>query len=176
MKNKKTVNIILLFSGIITVVICGVMNFILIPEIESATQGIRCFDMNFGYSYEDAVNFLSLISENGKRVYLNIQLPLDFFYPVAYGTFFTAAFYKVRGGKNGFMVLPVLLMASDYAENIFSVFMLKSGNPGITTVTVAGAVTIVKTVLMYITILLLVIMTVIYFLKKRKADAKNTNA
>ena len=55
MKNRKAVTAALVVSGVLTVVICAVMNFYLIPQIEASTQGIRCFDMSaFGYTFEQA--------------------------------------------------------------------------------------------------------------------------
>ena len=170
MKNKKTVTILLIVSGVLTLGVCAVMNLYLIPAIESSTQGIRCFDMNFGYSYEKASQFLSLLSEEGRRLYLTRQLPLDFFYPVAYGLFF-ALLLKVLTGKNTkLMALPVLLAVFDYAENICVCRMLKADPLPSALVAVSSAATILKTVLMYLCILLILILLIrrIVAAKKRR--------
>ena len=170
MKKMKPQTIVLIVSGALTAVICGVMNFYLIPAIEITTQGIRCFDMNFGYSFEKATQFLSLLSQEGKNIYLTRQLPLDFVYPVAYGLFFGAAITALLGRKSKWLLLPAFLMLFDYCENVCVILMLKSETLPQALVSVASAATIIKTVLMYLCFLLIIILLIRYFVqKKRKA-------
>ena len=58
LSRRGTVAVIL--SGALTALISLVMNLVLIPKIEESTNGIRCFDMNFAYSFETAKEFLAL--------------------------------------------------------------------------------------------------------------------
>lgn len=176
MKNKKSFfpDGTAVIGGVLTAVICGVMNFILIPKIETSTQGIRCFDMNFGYSYETAQKFLSLIGDEGRIIYLNRQLPLDFVYPVFYTLFFISLIYILAGRKKKPLLpfLPaVCLPATDYIENIMSIIMLRSGIPSKSFALISSCVTSVKTVLMYITGLIIAVMLLINIvraIKRRK--------
>lgn len=151
---------VLIVSGILTVVICAVMNLIFIPQIESTTQGVRCFDMNFGYTYETAQKFISLLSEEGKNVYLTRQLPLDFFYPLAYGTFFSLLIVTLTKKKSRLIILPVFLMAADYCENVCVILMLKSEALTKAVVGAASTATIVKTILMYLCFILIIVLLI----------------
>ena len=164
--------IVMIVSGALTAAICLVMNLMLIPKIEAGTNGIRCFDMNFAYDFETVKQFLSLLSENGRRIYLNVQLPLDFFYPIAYGVFFCLALYSLSKGRKALLAFPLLLAAFDYAENICVLLLLRSAEPSPALAAAASAATTSKTVLMYVTILLILVFLVRYLVKKRSAQAK----
>ena len=157
-------------SGIVTAVICAVMNFILIPAIENGAL-TRCFDMNFGYSYTDALRFLSSISENGLNVYLKYQLPLDFIYPIAYCIFFCSLFILLEKKKSSLLILPVMLAFFDYVENVMTLIMLiplhgvsfdraaeMSKLPRIDFISFSSTATMFKTVLMYLCFLLTLIL------------------
>lgn len=168
MTNSKAIKPLLIISGALTLIICGVMNFCLIPLIESTTRGIKIFDMNaFGYTFEEAKTFISLLSERGMHTYLNIQLPLDFCYPIAYAVFFSLALIKLSE-KKVLLAFPVLLMVSDYTENIFTEIMLRTDFSA-QTASFASAVTTIKTVLMYITILLVLVFFIRWLVKRKKA-------
>lgn len=167
MNKEKVTKTALIISGALTLIICGVMNFYLIPLIESTTQGVRMFDMNsFGYSFETAQKFISLLSAEGLKTFLNIQLPLDFFYPVAYTVFFTLALKKLST-KKLLLVFPLGLMLCDYAENIMSEIMLRGGLSQ-SLACAASTVTVCKSILMDITILLVLVFFAIWLLKRRK--------
>ena len=165
-------------GGVFTAAICLAMNFYLIPQIEAETNGIRCFDMNFGYTPETARLFLSLIGEKGRFIYLHRQLPLDFVYPVFYTLLFVSLICHLCKNKKllkAFLVLPLLLALADYAENIMSVIMLKSGVPSDAFARAASCITAVKTVLMYLIILIIIILLVKHLIS-RKGEKKNADA
>ncbi|MBQ7638539.1 MAG: hypothetical protein IJS90_06540 [Clostridia bacterium] len=159
-------------SGAGTAVICLIMNFFLIPKIEAGTNGVRCFDMNFLYGNETAREFLRLLTADGRRTYLNIQLPLDFIYPVFYCVFFCLMIYMLSKGKKGLLVFPALLAVADYAENVCVEIILRSSEPSDLLLTFASAATTVKTALMYITILIVIVLLIKYLVQKRKAKAQ----
>lgn len=168
MDKKSVTRNTLIFSGAVTLIICCVMNLYLLPLIESTTQGIRAFDMNsLGYSFEQAKTFVSLLSEEGMKTYLFRQLPLDFIYPIAYTVFFSLSILKLRGDKKWLVVFPLLLMISDYIENIITIVMLRTDFSS--SVAAAGScVTTIKSVLMYITIILVLVLFVLWLIKRRK--------
>ncbi len=168
MRSEKTKTVLLILSGIATLGICGVMNLYLIPLIEQTTNGIRMFDMqSFGYTYDTAKEFVRLLSAEGLDTFLHRQLPLDFFYPVAYGAFFMLALNKLSPCKNGLLILPAALMLCDYAENIGSIVMLTTDFSA--AAAHAGCVfTVAKTLLMYAVIILLVILVIHKIRKGRK--------
>lgn len=175
MKKKNMVKYALIVSGALTLVICTVMNFYLLPLIESTTEGIKAFDMNsFGYSFEQAKRFVSLLDERGLSFYLHVQLPLDFVYPIAYTTFFSLALLKLTKNKKYLLAFPLLLMASDYTENVFSIIMLKTDFVSSVART-ASTVTVIKTALMYITIILVLVFFVQWIINQtqKRIRAKN---
>lgn len=167
MKSNKAIKPLLIVSGALTAVICAVMNLYLIPVIESTTNSIRCFDMNFGYGFDEAVGFLSSISDKGRNVYLHIQLPLDFVYPIVYCTFFVLLIYVLEAKKSALTVLPAVLAVFDYAENICVAVMLGRGAISKTFVAFASTFTAVKTLLMYICFAIIIILAVMKIKKKR---------
>lgn len=144
------------------------MNFYLIPLIEQSTNGIRMFDMqSFGYTAAAAREFLRLLSEEGRDTFLHKQLPLDFFYPVAYGAFFMLSLAALAPRRKALCFLPAALMLCDYGENILSLIMLR--NDFSDTIAHAGcAFTVTKTVLMTAVIVLILVL----LLKKIRAKEK----
>lgn len=167
MKTDKKTKTLLWVSGALTALICIVMNFVLIPMIEKNTEGIRCFDMqSLGYSYETAQRFLALIGEQGRNVYLHVQLPLDFVYPVAYTAFFMLALKKL-GGKAWTLLFPAALAVCDYTENVCSIIMLKNMTVTEGLAKFAGTVTMLKSGLMTLTFILLAVFLVIWIVKKK---------
>ena len=165
-KNQKT---LLWISGGLTAAICLVMNFILIPMIEKSTAGLRCFDMNsFGYTFDQAKQFLTLLSENGRSIYLHVQLPLDFIYPVAYTAFFMLALTALRGKASPLLALPGALAVSDYIENVCSIKMLRAMDVTPELAKFASAVTVTKSVLMDLVFVLLAALLIVWLIKRKK--------
>lgn len=158
----------LIISGALTAVISLVMNVILIPEIEASTNGIRCFDMNFAYSFETAKSFLSYLSQSSRSLYLNAQLPLDFIYPLAYCLFFTLLIIRLTKRLNVLAAFPLLLAVFDYAENITTIIILKSAELTAPLARLGSAFTSVKTILMY-SVFIEIFICLIFYLKNKKA-------
>ena len=156
-------------SGAVTAAIGTVMNAFLIPRIEQNTGGIRCFDMNFGYTCEEAQRFLSLAGEEGRRVYLSMQLPLDFVYPLAYALFFVSLFVILTKKKTKLAALPIALAAADYAENILVEAMLRSSPLSSAVVSAASVFTVIKTVLLYTVIIITLALVVRAAVRAKKA-------
>ena len=159
---------LLIVSAALTAAVCLVMNFALIPSIERGAGGLRCFDMKGYYSPEYAREFLAAISSEAREIYRFRQLPLDFFYPVVYSLFFIGAFTRLRKKLGAPALLPLLLAAFDYAENICEARLL-SADSLIPAVAAAGGVcTAVKTALMYLCFFLLAVFAVRAAAEKRK--------
>ena len=165
-KNQKT---LLWISGGLTAAICLVMNLVLIPMIEKNTAGLRCFDMNsFGYTFEQAKQFLSLLDNDARNIYLHVQLPLDFFYPVAYTAFFMLAITALRGKASALLALPGALAVSDYIENICTIKMLRAMDVTPELAKFASAVTVTKSLLMDAVFLLLIVLFIMWLVKRKK--------
>lgn len=105
-----------------------------LAEIERIT-GFRAFDMRpTGYSYADALTLISALGEEGRRVYLSMQIPLDTVYPAllaissasslywlsqSFGS--TARWYRTLANA------AYLAAIADYVENGLIVWMLNAG-------------------------------------------------
>lgn len=158
-----------MISGALAVVICAVMNCYLIPQIEASTQGIRCFDMNAtGYTFEQAQRFLTLLSDEGRDVYLHSQLPLDFVYPVAYGVFFVLLIAALCGKFSVVCFFPILLAVCDYCENICTIQMLRAESLSQSLASFASFMTVCKSALMYVTFAVIVLLMILKIRKKGK--------
>ena len=164
---KKPYRAALLVSGALTLGICAVMNLALIPTIETAAGGLRCFDMRFGYSFDEALAFLSALTPEGRGIYLWRQLPLDLLYPLAYGAFFLLAISGLQKRKTPLLACPVLLAAADYAENACVFLMLRGDAPSKALVAAGSAATVAKTLLMYLCFLLLLVLLLRAVIKRR---------
>jgi hypothetical protein len=112
-----------------------------IPKIVKEAGGLMIFDVKpLGYSFTYAVEFLSRLSEEGYNVYLHVQLPLDFFFPLLNcmaGLFLFGLLIRFSHkftGKSALTIhssfskivlsLPLIAMICDYLENILIVMML----------------------------------------------------
>lgn len=62
-----------------------VMLFHTIPGVQSYAPEMKIFDLSpSGYSYDYAIKLLSTLGDDGRKEYINTQLPLDFIYPVLF--------------------------------------------------------------------------------------------
>ena len=167
---SKTRKAVLIVSGVLTAAICLVMNIVFLPHIEAGTEGIRCFDMNFNYSFETAQAFINALGSDLKAYYLHVQLPLDFVYPLAYTTFFVLLMNTLTQKKSMLTALPPVLAVCDYGENIGIIRMLTTEELSPVTVSIANGFTMVKTVLLYVTILLVLVLIIRKIVKKKRGN------
>ncbi len=175
--SNRSLALILSISGALTFLIMGVMNTLLMPAIESTTQGLRCFDMNsFGYTYEQAKEFVSLLTPEGKNTYLHIQLPLDCVFPLVYVSFFCALFKKLGRGKVLFYAVPLLLAVFDYCENACSILMLTSAGFGKELALFASTATVIKSVLMALCIVFAAVFIILYVIGRHKRGQETPSA
>ena len=104
-----------------------------LADIERIT-GVRAFDMRpTGYSYADALALISALGDEGRRVYLTMQIPLDTVYPALLAISSASSLYwlsKSFGSTARWYraVAPVAYLSAiaDYAENGFIVWMLNA--------------------------------------------------
>ncbi len=110
------------------------MLFYSIPAVEHFAPEKKLFDLlPSGYSYDYAMHLLESLGAEGRAVYLNLQLPLDFIYPGLFAISYTLLLVWVL--KKGFppqskifyfSIVPVLGGLFDYLENICIINMLKT--------------------------------------------------
>jgi len=65
------------------VIVLITMNVWTVPKIDAAARGLTLFDnRRTGYSFKDASEFISALSDDGKAIYLGIQKYLDTLFPI----------------------------------------------------------------------------------------------
>ncbi len=173
MKQKTKASMIV--SGGLTVLLLAAMDLVLLPAIERAAGGLRCFDLQtFGYDYDTAKTFLTALSADGRQLYQWVQIPVDTAFLIAYTVFFILALRRLFASK-AVLILPALLAVADFAENTCTFLMLHdSGVLTTRTGAVFGAVTLCKTLLMYAVFLLLAVGLVRFFVQKQKKKTQKT--
>ena len=159
----------LVLTGVVSALILGVSDLFLFPAIERTTQGIHAFDLSvIGLSFADAKQFVQLLSEEGRRLYLYAELPLDCVFPLFYTPFFALSLQSLRKKKGFVFALPFLLAVFDYFENGCTAYLLTHPSFSQTAAVVARTATVCKSALMYLTIGILLYNLLKKFLKKRK--------
>ncbi len=139
---KKNKNLIIILF-IIAHAVFLVMNFIQ-PLIVTGVS-VKMFDLMMfkGYDLAYATTFVNEISQQGKNVYLFVQVPLDFIYPLLVSAFFYLFFLDQTRNKK-IASLGFVSMVFDYMENIFVIVILTTVNLTDTIVGIASIATIIK--------------------------------
>lgn len=173
---------ILLFLIITNLIYC-VMIFYTIPQVMLFSQEMDLFDMMpLGYNYEYADSLLKALGENGINKYLQLQLPVDFIYPLNFGIAYCLLIAYLLSKRNLLQTklfylcyLPLLGGLFDYAENIAIINILKSyADLTQSAVCIASVMTIIKSVcttISFTCILLLAGAVVVRWLKTRAQKA-----
>ncbi|MGF1911791.1 hypothetical protein L4C38_20455 [Vibrio kasasachensis] len=97
-----------------------------IPKLMQYSGGLPLFDMSpLGYTYQEALTLLSMLGEEGRSVYVSLQLTLDLFYPFLFALCYSALLQWLIGVGNlssrfwlCLSFVPVFVCLFDYAENI----------------------------------------------------------
>src|SRR6056297_2304532 len=128
------------------------MLFHTIPGVESYAPEMKLFDLSpSGYSYDYAVELLSVLGNDGRKEYLIRQLPLDFIYPALFSisSFLMLAWLFLKRNDKGSRIVYLCFVPVagifDYLENIQIVLMILN-YPDITKaqVILSSAFTMVK--------------------------------
>jgi hypothetical protein len=124
---------ILLFWGA-AILVYFLMVFGTLADIERIT-GVRAFDMRpTGYTYADALALISALGDEGRRIYLMRQIPLDTVYPALLAVssasslfWLSRSFGSTVRWYRGFAAMAYLAATADYAENLLIIWMLNAG-------------------------------------------------
>lgn len=172
-KGGKMVLLVLLFAMIIYMFMLTVS----LPRLQNDMDGLAVFDMRpMGYSFEEAREIVSTISEEGTDYYKSVQLPIDFIYPVLLALFgmlalgyFSNRVYVPRISY----ILPLFVVMADYIENIY-IYTMLSGNLTESMVNVSSFFTVLKslsTTVLLTELSLLAVMVLRKFIKSRNVNA-----
>jgi len=138
---------------ILTQAIYLTMLLVTLPAVQSFAADKVLFDLSLtGYSYDYAVSLLQALESEGRRVYLERQLPLDFIYPALFAisnalllTWIFNKSYAPDSRMFNFCLIPFVAGLFDYLENIAIIQMIHAYpqvSPGL--VSLSSAFTLLK--------------------------------
>jgi len=149
------------------------MLFVTIPRVETYVNNMKIFDlMPMGYSVSYGLTLLEELGESGRLYYLTYQLPLDLVYPALMGItgvlFLTILTRELNRRYYSLTFLPILAALFDYIENGFiSVILIFYPKINEVTIKCASIATILKCILTSLYLVVLLIMFVILYIKKK---------
>lgn len=155
------------------------MLLVTIPRIMTFSGGMNILDMMpAGYDAAYVNELFEKLGENGRKMYLFVQIPLDLIYPALYGigfclvlSWFLNKMGKLHGNLVYFSLLPVVAGFFDYCENFGIIAMLQVWPTiPVTLVKVTNLFSVLKSGLTSIYFIVLIVVIVIFgvktFLKK----------
>lgn len=126
-QNTKKVNwgiIIILY--VLQILIFQFMLRVTFPVIQANLGELQMFDMmKNGYDVSIAERILAVMGEEGRNLYLHVQMPIDFVYPVLMAVVYYLVLVKTSTTfRYSYYVFPVLLTLCDWMENVCIIWML----------------------------------------------------
>ena len=126
-QNTKKVNwgiIIILY--VVQILIFQFMLRVTFPVIQANLGELQMFDMmKNGYDVSIAERILAVMGEEGRNLYLHVQMPIDFVYPVLMAVVYYLVLVKTSTTfRYSYYVFPVLLTLCDWMENVCIIWML----------------------------------------------------
>jgi len=143
-------------------------NLLIFPMFHTTNPNNILLDLQFSYSSEEAYNILAKYNDEELKKYIIGELTVELVYPIVYTLFFSFFIFKLSK-KNTFLFLPLLIMFSDYFENIGIVTIINycpQKLPNIVTLT--SLFTSLKWILIAITILLILVMLITKLYKQKE--------
>lgn len=164
MKKIFTNTKLLIISAVLSALCLAVMDIFLFPEVKAQAGNIAAFDLqSVGYSKLIGLAFLHNITDLGKSYYY-AAIGVDFVFMFAYTFLFIGLFMRLNKIGAKLVFLPVALFAVDVAEDVMSIIMLKSGQ----FINAASTVSAVKNVLTYLCALALLVLFIMWIVKRKK--------
>lgn len=118
---------------LLSLVLMMLFNILIFPAMQQRMGTfVNPLDMRFGFTAGEALAFLNLLGVEGRSVYLFVESVIDVLYPFVYTAFTVLSlsfFYRHLLPQNSSwrminVVLPLLTMLADFAENSGIVLML----------------------------------------------------
>jgi hypothetical protein len=158
---------------VITQVVYLTMILVTIPKISGFANNLKIFDIRqFGYTHQEAIALLKSLGNEGRRMYLYQQIPLDLMYPGLFGissclvlAYFLNKLKRIETNYIYLTILPIISGAFDYLEN-FSIIAMLNSFPDVSQnlVSLASIFTIIKSLLttFYFIVLIFVLLKLGY--------------
>ncbi len=164
---------VLLLASVALYAVMALWSF---PLITANAEGIEAFDLRFlGYSIDEARAFLTALNDTGRAHYINIQHRLDLIYPAVLSLALLVGILRFGARLSASMrillaVIPLAAGAADYTENALVGQMLSLPVSEVTdaVITQASLVTVLKSGLYAISIVLLVVLGLTFAIRRRR--------
>jgi hypothetical protein len=169
----KKVLILLILANIVY----AFMLLVTIPKVMSFSNGMKLPDMlPTGYNPEYMNSLMNQLGKEGRDAYLFQQIPADMVYPLLFAiswclvlAWFLNKLGKLNGSLFYLSLLPVFAGAFDYFENIGMIIILNSyPENGDTLTHITNVFSILKSTLTTVYFIALIIILLIFLIKKLK--------
>ena len=148
------------------------------PTIEAHSGGVPILDMRMSYTPEEVYQLFAALGTTGRQAYRTLHLVPDMLFPISYALLFafTGAWFLVRllpleHPLQWLILTPLISGLADILENLSLVVSgLAYPNRMDWLVHVASLLTKIKFGLMPVGAVFLIIITVVWFIRKRPAS------
>ena len=159
-----------------SMVLYAVMALWSFPIITANAEGIEAFDLRFlGYSVDEARAFLTALNDLGRAHYINIQHRLDLIYPAVLSLALLVGMLRFGARLSVAMrillaLIPLAAGVADYMENALVGQILSVPVSEVTDgmITQASLVTMLKSVLYATSMVLLVVLGLVFSIRRRR--------
>ena len=176
--NWLTILGLLAVAGLLTFIMNGTALSFSTPTIEAHSGGVPILDMRMSYTPEEAYELFMALGTAGRQAYLTLHLVPDMLFPISYALLFafTGAWFLVRllpleHPLQWLSLIPLISGLADILENLsLVVSSLAYPNRIDWLAQVASLLTKIKFGLMPIGAVFLIIIMVVWFIRKRPAS------
>ena len=162
-------------AGLLTFIMNGTALPFSTPTIEEHSGGVPILDMRMSYTPEEVYQLFSALGIAGRQAYRTLHLVPDMLFPISYALLFafTGAWFLVRllpleHPLQWLILTPLISGLADILENLSLVVSgLVYPNRMDWLVQVASLLTKIKFGLMPVGAVFLIIITVVWFIRKR---------
>ncbi len=156
----------LLIAGL-TALNYALMLFYSMPKLLKEADGLWLFDIRImGYTLEDATQYVTTITPEGRLFYLEVQQTLDAFFPALFALTLMVALYRLVPKLPVLFIFPISGALFDYYENAAVIQILLTDAPDQGLVEMASLLTGLKFASIAISLL-----AILWFWRTGKADA-----
>ena len=176
--NWLTILGLLAVAGLLTFIMNGTALSFSTPTIEAHSGGVPILDMRMSYTPEEAYQLFTALGTAGRQAYRTLHLVPDMLFPISYALLFafTGAWFLVRllpleHPLQWLILTPLISGLADILENLSLVVSgLVYPNRIDWLAQVASLLTKIKFGLMPIGLVFLIIIVVMWFVRKRPAS------
>lgn len=151
-------------------------------QVKYISRETGVLDLQLGNSVENILQTMNALGDNGRRYYLTRFLIVDYFYAIIYAAFYFCSILLLLC-KNGIRkksvynlcLFPIIGMLFDWLENIFLRFIILNWTSRPVVLCILFVVSnLIKFLFVYLSLLLVIIGILRYFICKAKKRIENS--